>query len=291
MEVIECYDVGGTQIRGAIFKNGKELFSKIIATNKSDFISQIEKLSEEFDKYGRSKVVSIGVPGPVVDGVVLSAPPLGVKKQLDIKSKLEKILDKKVFVENDLNLAVKAELHYGYGRIYKNFYLLTLSTGIGSGIVLNGKPIQGTSGEFGHNVLNVNAKDICICGRYGCWTAYSSGGGIENRYYRSTGKKSSCDKIFALSSKEEVAKKVVSDARLYNAAGIGTMINAFQVDAIVIMGSLGLSQYSKIIPTEYETKKFTINKIPKIIPTKLGDKIGVLGAYIHGMECLRISET
>lgn len=286
MKVIECYDVGGTQIRGAIFKNGKEIFSKTTATNKYHFISQIEKLSKDLSRCGKSSVVSIGVPGPIADGIVLAAPPLGLKKQLNIKSKLENALNKKVFVENDLNLAVKAELHYGYGRIYKNFYLLTLSTGIGSGIVLEGEPLHGSLGEFGHTVLNLDSKDICICGHKGCWAAYSSGAGIEKRYYCLAGKKASCDEVFNLSSKKEIAKQIVSDARLYNAAGIGAMINAFQVDAIIIMGSLAMNQFSRIIPSKDKIKKFTINKIPEIIPTKLGDQIGILGAYIHAKDCL-----
>ena len=87
-----------------------------------------------------------------------------------------------------------------------------------------------------------------------------------------------------------IADVIISDARRYNAAGIGTMINAFPVDAIIVMGSVGLKQFSKIIPGEEEVREHTINPFPKILKTKLGDRIGVLGAYVHATN-YKLSKT
>lgn len=289
MQFIECYDVGGTNIRAEIFEDKKvrgkpsHSISKNIPTDRKNFVKQIIELSRELNPNDPS-IISIGVPGPVEKGNLLVAPPLGVKEPINLEEKLSKALKKKVLVENDLNLATKAELHYGYGKIYKNFYLLTISTGIGSGLVLDGKIVSGKVGEFGHNTLHMGSEYKCICGHYGCWAAFSAGSGIENRYYDLSNKKITSDKVFKLSklSKEDmIAEIIVADARRYNAAGIGTMINAFSVEAIVVMGSVGLKQFSKIIPNKKEIAYHTVHPIPKILKTKLGDRIGVLGAYIH----------
>ena len=291
MPLIECYDIGGTKIRGALIKNGRIIRSLWFRTNKNpnEFIKQIKQMSNLLRIDIPSKkinAVSIGLPGIVKNNVLIESHKLKMKN-LKLAQKLGKQMKKHVFVTNDLKAAVRAELNFGIGKYVKNFYLLTISTGIGSGLVIDGKVIRGFCGEFGHETLERNPKKAnkCNCGRLGCWETMSGGLGIERIIKKRLKRKLTVEEFF--NSKNKKAKDIIKEVRDYNAHGIGNMLNAFSVDRIVIMGSVGLNQFSKIIPSSNEIKKYTINKIPKIVKTKLGDNIGLLGAYVFATEELK----
>lgn len=291
MKVVECYDIGGTNIRGALVNNKPEIVSsKSIKTIRGDpkkFLEQILEVSSFLrDSKEEVTAVSIGVPGPVIDGVMQSSPPLHLNNPLDLSSQLNKKIKEPIYVDNDLNAAARAELHMGIGKEVNNFHLLTIGTGIGVGIIINGKVLGGACGEFGHDVLERNQKlaNRCSCGKIGCWVAMASGYGIEQTAKKEIGEISS-ERLFEIyKSGDSTAKKIVEGVRDYNAHGIGNMLNAFPTDAIVVMGSVGLKQFDAIIPTAQEIKKYTINKVPKIVPTKLGDEIGIFGAYFLSKE-------
>ena len=285
--LIEVYDVGGTLIRGAVgyLREKVTFLEKVQEPTEKDFCAQIRRLSPNLRKAHKPDLVSIIVPGPVKEGVLLKAPPLGITSPININYELSSF-DKKVYVGNDLNAAVQAELSEGIGKYVENFYLLTISTGIGAGIVLNGIPVSGTSGEFGHNVIERywGLHIECGCGNYGCWGSMCSGKGIEMLARKFIHKRLTPKEVFGL---DEIgnrdAKDLISKVRDYNAQGIGMMVNAFEVDKIAVMGSIGLKQFDKIIPSKEEISRYTVNKIPDIIPTSLGDDIGLIGAYYYGM--------
>jgi len=292
MEVIECYDVGGTNIRGALVASDSPeiILSKSIKTvrgNPKKILKQILEISA-FLRDSKEKViaVSLGVPGPVVDGVMQKSPPLQLSNPLDFSSELNKEIKEPIYVDNDLNAAAMAELHMGIGKQVKNFNLLTMSTGIGVGIVIDGRILGGACGEFGHNVLERNPKlaNKCSCGNTGCWVAMASGYGIGQIASKEIGRMTARDLFELYRSGNPIAKRIVERARDYNAHGIGNILNAFPTDALVIMGSMGLNEFNHIIPPVKEIKKYTINKIPKIIPTKLGEEIGIFGTYFVAKE-------
>ncbi len=285
--LIEVYDVGGTLIRGAVgyLREKVTFLEKVQEPTEKDFCAQIRRLSPNLRKAHKPDLVSIIVPGPVKEGVLLKAPPLGITSPININYELSSF-DKKVYVGNDLNAAVQAELSEGIGKYVENFYLLTISTGIGAGIVLNGIPVSGTSGEFGHNVIERywGLHIECGCGNSGCWGAMCSGKGIEMLARKYLHKRFSPKEVFGLGEiGNRDAKDLISKVRDYNAQGIGMMVNAFEVDKIAVMGSIGLKQFDKIIPSKEEISRYTVNKIPDIIPTSLGDDIGLIGAYYYGM--------
>lgn len=299
MKLIECYDVGGTNIRGALIEYGskkiiKSESSKTVRRDSNRFVEQIKDMSISLRNSILSSqidilAVSLGLPGPVKNAILLESPPLRFHSKLDIPSELKKYIKETIFVDNDLNVAAKAELHLGVGKTVETFYLLTISTGIGVGIVLNGNVINGTSGEFGHNVLerDLNKANKCSCGRMGCWVAMASGYGIESIIKNKFKNDITVENLFEIyNNGDEKAKEIIDMVRDYNAHGIGNMLNALQVDTVVIMGSIGLNQFNSILPSPEEIKKYTINEVPKIQPTRLGSNIGLLGAYISACEKL-----
>jgi len=296
MKLFECYDIGGTKIRGALIqKNGEILIKKSIKTKKGSpdkLIKQIKYLSNSLRKDINSKdvvAVSLALPGPVKKNILLESPQLNIKSKLDLASKFKKYTKKPVFVINDMKAAIRAELKFGIGKKVKNFYLLTISSSIGSGLVVDGKILEGFYGEFGHDILERDSKKaiVCVCGRKGCWGAMSGGIGIEKTMRKELKKTLTVERFFDIYKKDKRVKKIIENIRSYNAHGIGNMLNAFSVDEIVIMGSVGLNQFKKIIPSSKEIKKYTINNIPKIIPTKLGEDIGLLGAFAFAHERIK----
>ncbi|MFH0929359.1 MAG: ROK family protein [Candidatus Aenigmatarchaeota archaeon] len=284
--LVECYDVGGTNIRGALIKkNGTFVRTAHCRTARKKplfFIEQIAKMSKLLRNYIPSGFnvisVSIALPGPVKNNILVEAPAMKIKG-VDVAKKLSKKIKEPIFLINDMKAAARAELKFGVGKKTKNFYIITISTGIGSGLVINGKTVDSFYGEFGHDILERYSKKAkrCNCGRKGCWVAMSSGLAVEKM------KK----KNMSFNDFYRTNKKAVSLIRDYNAQGIGNMLNAFSVDTIVIMGSMGVEQFKRIIPSRKEIEKYTLNKVPSIVPTKLGDTIGLLGAYIYALEKMR----
>jgi len=285
MPLIECFDVGGTSIRGAIIENENILVKKTIPSvsgNFSALISVIQQLSHEIRGLAKKETVDgtiIGLPGPIRGNVLLNSGPLGITSSVSLGPLLQ-AFPNLVKIENDLKLAVHAEFFRGQGNGLDSFYLLAISTGMGTGLVWNKKIVSGTMGEFGHVVLDAKPAAIpCVLPHRGCWFAYSSGKGIEMQSSHS-----SKDVFLLAKNGDEKSKKIIAAARAANAHGIGNMLNVFAVQKIIIMGSLGLSQFEEIIPTEQEIQPFTLHPIPPIVPSLLGDDVGLWGAYYFGVE-------
>jgi len=279
---IEAYDLGGTWLRSAIIEDGR-IISKRKENTEKDFCAQIKRISGSFNKY-ESQKISLAVPGPVQENILLSAPPLGKKKPVDFRSELSS-LEKEIIVENDLNAAVLAELYEGQGKQWKNFYLLTISTGIGAGIVMDGHMLKG--GEFGHCQINTKytySDRICFCGRVNCWCAYSSGKGLERAIKEDLGYNYPIEKIFKEERRLPKMNPIIFDMKNANTLGLALMINALDVEGIVVMGSLGLKQFKHIMPTKRYLERFAFNPVPPIVKTKLGDDIGLLGAYYRAVS-------
>ncbi|MFO7872413.1 MAG: ROK family protein [Candidatus Undinarchaeales archaeon] len=275
MAHIECYDIGGTNLRGAVFdsETDRKIVEKTVKTkrSKSNFLKQLRDISKNLrsDISKNISAVSIGVPGPVENNFLLKAPPMHLNKKIDFRK--EAAFSEEIFVLNDMDAAVLAEKNFGRGKDLNSICLVTFSTGIGAGTVINGNLIPG--GEYGHIVLERNGPK-CSCGRRGCWTSFCSGYGIElasgmkpENFFKQTDSKS---------------KDLIKKIRDYNAQGFGNIINAVQVDKIFATGPIALNHFDKIIPKKEEIKRYTVNKIPNIAPAELGKEAGLLGAFVFG---------
>ena len=129
MEVIECYDIGGTNIRGALVASDrpKIILSKSIRTTRNNpkkLCKQILEISTYLRNFKEKVIaVSLGVPGPVIDGIMQKSPPLQISNPLDFSSELNKEIKEPIYVDNDLNAAARAELYMGIGKKVKNLRL------------------------------------------------------------------------------------------------------------------------------------------------------------------------
>lgn len=185
-------DIGGTTVKLGIFTVAGDLVTKWeIPTrkeNKGEYIlgDVAASLLEMFDKHQISKEqvegIGIGVPGPITEnGTVLKCANLGWGV-FNVAEEVERLTGvTNVKVGNDANVAALGEMWKGGGKGFKSLVMITLGTGVGGGVILNGRILTGSNGaagEIGHLVIRMDEPDSCGCGKQGCLEQYASATGI-----------------------------------------------------------------------------------------------------------------
>jgi len=199
MKYIIGLDIGGTKIAGAIAdENGKTITTINTPTQAKKggdaVTNQLTSVIKELLKNAGVNVkdlknIVLGIPGQIAKskGVVIIAPNVKGWENYSLQEKVQKgFPNTKIIIENDANCAAMGELYFGSEKEYKNIVFLTISTGIGGGIVINKKLYSGSNtmaGEIGHMPLNLTTDNEfkCGCGRYGCFEAYASGINMAKR--------------------------------------------------------------------------------------------------------------
>jgi fructokinase len=288
-------DLGGTKIEGIILNDqGKELFRKRIETQQElgyrHILNSIRELYGEMAGKieGRQHTFGIGTPGAISPrtGLLKNSNTVCLNGQ-PLKSDLEKLLGRKIEIQNDANCFAMAEALHGAGR-GKNLVLgVIMGTGCGGGIVHKGEVIigkQAIAGEWGHMNL-IPDGPVCYCGKRGCVELYISGGGAEARYAEKFGIK----KLFPEIEKDFYAgdAKAVEFMKLYFShfgRALANVIDVLDPDAVVLGG--GVSNF-KALYTEgvAEVAKFVFNDSLEtpIVKHQLGDSAGVIGAALIGV--------
>lgn len=251
--------------------------------------------------------VGVGAPGTVNqdNGRIEFSNNLGFDN-LPARDMLEARLGKKVFLENDANCAALGEAYAGCGNGVQNFIAVTLGTGVGSGIIINGKIVNGVNwagGECGHMVIAVDGEH-CTCGRAGCWEAYASatalirqtkaamGGNPDSFMWQlvneNNGKVSGRTAFDAMRQGDAAGKKVVDTYIKYVSEGIINLINALQPEMVCIGGGICNEGDTLLVPIrEYAEKhRFSIHSLKQtqIMKAELGNDAGIIGAAILGMH-------
>jgi glucokinase len=248
--------------------------------------------------------IGVGSPGVVdpVTGSVTSARNLpGWEGSFELAAVLKKQLGTPVLVGNDVQVATDAEFKLGAGKPYKSILGVFWGTGVGGGLILNGKPWvgRGGAGEIGHVVVEIDGAR-CMCGRKGCMEAYAGRAAMEARARRQVEKGNKTDLFtlmkergrtrltsavwsHALERKDKVATKLIDDAIVALGAGIGSAVNLLDVEAVIIGGGLGVrfgEPYAKRIADEMQPHLFNDEHPPDVRVAALGDLGGALGAAL-----------
>jgi glucokinase len=301
-------DIGGTFIKGAIVdEKGNIVLSDKVATQSekgTDFaIENIASLCSSLLSAAKLSLSDIcamgmGVPGMIDSekGVVVSSNNLNWFN-FPIANKLEAKLGITVKIANDANAAALGELLFSFGGTYKNVIMLTLGTGVGGGIIIDGKIYEGNCGagaELGHTVIAMNGEP-CTCGRRGCLEAYASATAIIRETRRAMDKHPD-SKLWEVGSKDEIngktafdfygcdiyAKEVVDNYIYALGCGIINMANIFRPEAVILGGGVCaqgdalIKPLQKIVDEEIFGK--SVGPRVKIITAKLGNSAGCLGA-------------
>jgi glucokinase len=246
--IMESYsigiDIGGTNTGfGLVDEKGNIIFNSSISTKSFDIvedyldevINQILLLTEKCDDKSKIRGIGIGAPnGNYYKGTIEHAPNLNFEGIIYVKDYLEEKLrgkgyDLKVTLTNDANAAAIGEMIYGGAKGMKNFIMITLGTGVGSGIVVDGKVVYGNdgfAGEVGHTIVQPEGR-MCGCGRKGCVEAYSSVTGLRKTALELL----SNTKID--SSLREITQENIGGKAIYNAARSGDTLalKCFEITA------------------------------------------------------------
>ena len=303
-------DLGGTTMTAGLVDENYDIVGKITwATRLPRPAADLEKALADLcravareNKVAFSDIayVGIGTPGSVNfnTGFVGFNTNFGYH-DWNLGPDMEKLLGCKVYVENDANAAAYGEYIAGGAKGYKDAVIITLGTGIGSGIILNGKILRGfnfAAGEMGHTVL-VKDGIQCTCGRRGCWERYASASALTRetkaameQHHDSlmwkivpdidhVNAKTSFD---AAEKGDELAKQVLASWMEYIGCGIANVINTFEPEVICIGGGVSNQGEVLLAPVrayaENETKNTTTGKFPKICACTLHNDAGVIGA-------------
>lgn len=310
-EVIIGVDLGGTKIlaglltpEGRVLKTIKqptpgtagadEIMDRICAS-----ITELRALVSECDQLAG---IAVGAPGPLYypEGIISTTPNLGWKN-VNLKKGLTQRLHREVIVENDGNMAALAEAHYGQKGRYRHLLYLTISTGIGGGIIIDGKIYRGRdggAGEFGHMVIDPRGP-VCGCGRHGCFEAMASGTALAreaNQLLRKgQGQKmkenaadpnalTARDVSRAASSGDPEALALVNQLAQCVGMGISNLISIFNPEIVVLGGGVALGMGDILLKpvTEYiKTHTFTLHSTAlPVVLSPLNQYAGLLGCAI-----------
>ena len=290
-------DLGGTKIEGLILKSANEsdiLFRDRIPTEASQgyehILNQVKRLVDMMRDVSGSKPDGIGFSTPgVLD------PKLGTMKNCNttamngrrMKDDLEQLLGLPISIANDASCFALAEARYGVVKEQfpnaKVVFGVIMGTGVGGGLVVDGRAIyglQGIAGEWGHNFLDESGGP-CYCGKTGCVENVISGPALEKYYFNETGNRKPLKDIVALaeSKVDPTAQRTMLRLIEFFGKGLSVVINILDPDVIVIGGGVGNIDllYDRGIDS---VKKYVFNNrldTPIVRPT-LGDSAGVFGA-------------
>lgn len=304
-------DIGGTTIKIGFFQIDGTLLGKWeIRTNVEDggkeILSDIaqsidNKLAQEGIRKNDVIGVGVGVPGPVrSDGVVNRCVNLGWGI-LDVAEELKALTGMNVKVGNDANVAALGELWQGGAKGCKDAVMITLGTGVGGGIIIDGKIVagfHGAGGEIGHITVNPDEIEACNCGQYGCLEQYTSATGIVRMAKRKLAKidvETNLRKIEPLTAKnifdearkeDSVALELVDELGEILGSALSNLACVVNPEVIVIGG--GVSKAGKVllntIQQHFKETAFHALKETRFEIAKLGNDAGIYGSMAMLLE-------
>ena len=298
-------DIGGTTVKIGLFKTDGELVDKweikTRTENKGEAIlpdvaeSLKKKMEEKGIEASQMSGIGIGVQAPVDDnGVVQNTANLGWGYK-EVNREMEELTGLKVAAGNDANVAALGEMWLGAGKGQKNMIMVTLGTGVGGGVIVNGHPLvgaHGAGGEIGHLCVNYEETEHCGCGKTGCLEQYASATGIarlaKKRLAADDAASSLRDKkeisaktVFnALKDGDKVAEEIVEEFGVYLGHAMANLAAVVDPSVIVIGG--GVSKAGEIlldyVEKNFQEKAFFANKNTEFVLATLGNDAGICGA-------------
>ena len=297
-------DVGGMSIKAGVVNNAGDIIAKYAVPtpldNNENFLKAMLEsvqgaLKEANVTEDEIEAIGIGAPG-VVDrenGILVNSPNIRYENVPVRKYLQENLRNVPVLVENDANSAALGEYYKADNA--KNFVFITLGTGVGGGIVIDGKLFTGTNGaagELGHVVTHVGGRK-CGCGRFGCWEAYASVTGLIKTTEEhkdeikgiKPGDRISGRTVFELAKKGDKDAERVRDMWIEEVAvGLADMVNIFQPDEIVVGGAISKEGDVIMEPVRAYIEKYSFNvgnmKRTRVLASRIGGDAGIIGAAL-----------
>ena len=305
-------DVGGTNVKIALVDlDGKIAFSNTVPTRAemgyeagvNNIKQAIKDLMQESNQTNKTvEAIGFGLPGQIdyKEGIVKNLPNIPGWVDIPLAKMIEDEFSIPTRLDNDVRCADLGELNFGAGKVCENLICITVGTGIGSGIILNGKLVRGAAnaaGEIGHIKMEMNGGPLCGCGDYGCFEAYASGPAIVTmaKEYISGGKSA---KYKEMAADGIITPYIVAQAALQGdtvsiqifkqmgkiiGTGLASVVNLLNPEKIIIGGGVadaGDLLLEPIRKTILDRAMPIQAKSVKVVPAQLANAAGVIGASL-----------
>ncbi len=308
IEVTLGIDIGGTNTAlGFVTRSGTIIAESSMGTNATEpadiYVARLHvKIKEILDKFGETwelKGIGIGAPNAnYYKGTVEFPPNLKWEGVTELVKMIRQYYTVPVVITNDANAAAIGEMKFGAAKGMKHFIVITLGTGLGSGIVVDGKMVyghDGFAGELGHSIVDVNGR-ICGCGRRGCLETYVSAGGICRTVFELLAERKEESELRNVGF-NQLTSKMISDAAqrgdvialaAFDETGrilglkLADAVTHTSPEAIILFGGLSAAGELLLTPTERYMEEYMLNIFKnkvKLLPSGLPEgNSAVLGA-------------
>ena len=302
-------DLGGTNIAAAVVDEYGTIYGR--STKKTNAPRSYREIFSDMAECARDAAKESGISFDDIVSVGIGCPGaidkengnIEFSNNLDfydvpITEYMEKLLGKKVYVENDANAAAWGEYLAGCGKGTDSLVMITLGTGVGSGIIDNGHLLTGAYGkgaEIGHMTL-ISGGEKCTCGRKGCFEAYASATALINQTKKAMKKNPDSDMWHvskclskvngktAFNAKDKVAKDVIKNYLDYLSEGVVNIVNIFQPEVICLGGGVSNAGEKILKPVRKNVKKYAFSRFGKkqteVKIATLGNDAGIIGAAL-----------
>lgn len=303
MKTVLGIDVGGTKISYCIVNEEGKVISEIFKTKTpkttTEIIETFKTIISEFEqKVDAIAFATAGAINLTNTKVESSTPnlPEGYNK-IDFST----LSSKPVYVENDANAAAFAEYKIGAAKGHLNTITVTLGTGIGGGIIINGKMLRGKSGrggEVGSIKLFPDKRRKCTCNNYDCWESYASGTGLKTTAQelaindisfktsifkdKKPSEVTTHDIVKGLKENDKYSKKVFDLWQSHLVSGLISLTNIFDPESIIISGGMG--EFIEIEKLEKEINNTIVVSPIKLLLAKMKNDAGMVGAALLALE-------
>ena len=319
-DLILGVDLGGSKILTAVISSQGKMLSRdhSVTPARKGHEAVIQSILEsahralEQANVDISALTAIGIGAPGISnpetGILFTSPNLPGWQDVPLRDIMQERLGKKTFLINDANAAALGEFYFGAARGVHNFIYITLSTGIGGGIVIDGKIYSGAigaAGEVGHMTIDDDGP-ICNCGNRGCWETLASGTALAREarhrimegvrtsileYAGSDVEKVTAEVIHSAAQQgDSLARELIARTGYYVGVGLANLINIFNPELIVIGGGLSnigdmlLKPAFKVAGERAYKQAF---QAVRFVSAELGRDSGVLGAAAFALQEMR----
>ncbi|ONI45967.1 glucokinase [Candidatus Epulonipiscioides gigas] len=307
-------DIGGMSLKAGLVDENYNVIDTLSCSTKKEqhlIIEDIATLCKDIitkHNLTQSDINSIGIGFPgltnPVEGIIQAASNVNLVN-VNIKTELSKFLTIPIFIENDANVAALGEVLCGAAKGARSAVVLTIGTGVGGGIILDGKIYGGAffgAGEIGHQVIHFESDLICGCGRTGCYEQFASATALarmaKEAVYSNPNTKIldfakdidniSAKNVFdAKDIGDELAKNILNKYFYFVSLGLTNLINILQPEYIIIGGAMSVQKENLINPIIENVKKQMYKGTElytQIKAATLGNTAGIIGAAMLGKK-------
>jgi glucokinase len=289
-------DIGGTKLAAGVVDRTGNVHSFVVAPHAQHgpdagleqlFALGRDAVAESGMPWSEIQAVGIGCGGPLdaERGVLLAPPHLVGWRDVPVTQLAEQAFHKPAVLENDATAGAAGEHRFGAGVDRRHMVYLTISTGVGGGVVVRGKlyrGARGNGGEFGHVTVDCNGRLCRGCGRRGCLEAYVSGTSIAERAEEAGLTGATAEHVAAAAREGDPRAVAVWEETIDAlACGLTSIVNLFEPELVVIGGGVSRTGEQLLGPVRERVRAEALSPagtIVDVVPAALGDRVGVVGA-------------